>query len=91
MRMAGFLVAATMLSSACSSAGNQALPPDAVRVGDDYFMVPVGVDEQGCRQFTPWSSSRPVPTAIYYRKADGEYTLYRSDTNCSGESDALSQ
>ena len=60
-------------------------PPGAIRVGDDYYMVPIATDDSGCLQYRGWSSSRPVPAAIYYRKPDGEFTLYRSDTGCGND------
>ena len=62
-------------------------PPGAIRVGDDYYMVPIATDDSGCRQYGAWSSSRAVPAAIYYRKPDGEFTLYRSDTGCGNDAE----
>ena len=38
-------------------------------------MVPVASDESGCRQYSAWSRHGAVPTVIYYRKADGTFTL----------------
>ena len=57
-------------------------PPGAVRLADDYYMVPRGVDRYGCPSYSPWSRRNLVPAAIYYRKADGSFTLYRSDAVC---------
>ena len=51
------------------------IPLGAIQTGDDLYMVPIGEDSDGCVQFTLWSKSRMVPAAIYYRKADGGFTL----------------
>lgn len=63
--------------------GRREPPPGAIRMGDDFYMVAIGQDPDGCTQFKPWSKSRMVPTAIYFRKADGGFTLYKEDTDCS--------
>lgn len=60
----------------------QEVPAGAIQLGEDYYMVPVGADSDGCAQFSPWSGSNPVTTAIYYRKADGDFTLHKSQTDC---------
>ena len=58
-------------------------PPGAIRTGDDLYMVAIGRDSSGCLQFKPWSKSRMVPAAIYFRKADGDFTLYKDEADCS--------
>ena len=54
---------------------NAQIPPGAIQTGDDFYMVPIGKDSNGCAQFRPWSKSLMVHAAIYYRKADGGFTL----------------
>ena len=51
-------------------------PAGAIQVGDDDYMVPAGADAEGCERFRPWSGS------IYYRKADGGFTLYKDEADC---------
>ena len=58
-------------------------PPGAIRTGEDLYMVAIGRDSSGCLQFKPWSKSRMVPAAIYFRKADGGFTLYKDEADCS--------
>lgn len=58
-------------------------PPGAIPTGDDLYMVAIGRDSNGCEQFKPWSRSRMVPAAIYFRKADGGFTLYKEAADCS--------
>ena len=75
-------------STAGESSGTaqaQAPPTDAIRVREDYYMVPIGADDDGCEQYSPWSANNPVTTAIYFRKADGSFTLSRSEAGCGSE------
>ena len=67
------------------AAETRAPPADAVRVKEDYYMVPIGVDDDGCEQYSPWSANNPVTTALYFRKADGSFTLSRAEAGCGGD------
>ena len=58
-------------------------PPGAIPTGEDLYMVAIGRDSDGCTQFKQWSRSRMVPAAIYFRKADGSFTLYKEAADCS--------
>ena len=58
------------------------IPPGAIQTGDDFYMVPIGKDSDGCEQFRPWSKSLMVLAAIYYRKADGGFTLDYPVADC---------
>lgn len=58
-------------------------PEGAIQVGEDYFMVPAGADANGCARFSPWSGSNPVTAAIYYRSADGSFTLSKEEAGCT--------
>ncbi len=58
------------------------IPAGAIQTGDDFYMAPIGKDSNGCAQFKPWSKSLMVPAAIYYRKADGGFTLNYSIADC---------
>ena len=49
-------------------------------------MVELGTDDVGCRQYSAWSSTGAVVAAVFYRKADGRFTLFRSEADCSTES-----
>ena len=65
-----------------AGASSPAPPPGAIRLADDYYMVPRGADHDGCPSYSPWSRRSVVPAAIYYRKADDSFTLYRSGADC---------
>ena len=59
-------------------------PQDAIRVEEDWYMVPIAVDESGCQQYAAWSHHRMVLTVIYYQKANGKFTMDRSEADCNG-------
>ena len=63
----------------------QAPPADAVRVREDYYMVPIGAGDDGCERYSPWSANNPVTTAIYFRTPDGSFTLSRSEAGCGSD------
>lgn len=59
------------------------VPEVAIQVSDDLFMIPTGLDEDGCEMFKPHSTSdNPVKTAIYYRQADGGFGIARDLAVC---------
>ena len=61
-------------------------PPGAIRVEEDLYMIELGTDDAGCRQYSAWSSTGAVVAAVYYRRADGSFTLFRSNADCSSPS-----
>ena len=61
-----------------------AIPPDgAIRISESVYMVPVSTTADGCTQYTPWSATAAVVAAIHYRRADGSFTLDRSQSECA--------
>lgn len=77
------LLLSSLMLCACSASTVEDPPPGAVRVDDDLYMVPVSLDESGCQQYSGWSRSRILPAIIYYRMADGTFTILRSKADCS--------
>ncbi len=57
-------------------------PPGAIHVEEGSYMVELGTDDAGCRQYSAWSSTGAVVAAVYYRKTDGGFTLFRTDADC---------
>ncbi|MDH3663123.1 MAG: hypothetical protein OEU92_24390 [Alphaproteobacteria bacterium] len=57
----------------------------AIPVGDDLFMIPAGVDEDGCEMFRPHAADNPVKAAIHYRQADGSFGIARDPAVCKVE------
>jgi hypothetical protein len=59
-----------------------AIPPDAIAVTDELYMLPMGTDSAGCAVFQPWSPTMAVVQALHWRKADGSFTLDRALADC---------
>ncbi|MGF1474967.1 MAG: hypothetical protein ACFB6S_05310 [Geminicoccaceae bacterium] len=58
------------------------LPDGAIATGDNFYMVPIVEDAGGCMQYRPFSPGLLTPAVIYYRRADGSFTLNRAETDC---------
>lgn len=58
------------------------LPKGAIKVRDNYYMVPVVKDELGCQLYNPWSDRYATPTVLYYRGEDG-FVMDRSKALCT--------
>lgn len=62
------------------------IPDVAIPVSDDLFMIPAGLDEDGCETFKPHSAGgNPVKTALYFRQADGGFGIARDAAVCKVE------
>lgn len=59
--------------------------PDAIRVGPELYMRPMGTDERGCPVFQPWSPTLAVVQALHWRTAEGDFTLDRSAAACPAD------
>jgi hypothetical protein len=72
--------------SACTHGSEPAadIPEGAIKVRDDYYMLPAGVDDNGCRMFTPFAPGMMTDQAIRFRRADGSFTLSREEAACEG-------
>lgn len=46
-------------------------------------MMPVGIDSSGCRQYSASSDAGATAAVIHYRKADGSFTIFRSEADCA--------
>ena len=77
--MRGIAAAALLCLWACGPVGNgAALPDGAVPIGEDTYMVPMGGDP-ACPAWRMESPSNMVVQAIFYRKADGSFTMVREE------------
>lgn len=59
-----------------------AVAPDAIALTADLYMLPMGADDAGCPTFQPWSPTMAVVQALHWRRADGGFTLDRSEADC---------
>ena len=87
-----FLAAAASISLLSACAGTAEVepkreiatqpPPGAIKVEEDLYMLDIGLDNHGCRQYTAWSATRTVLAVVYYRQKDGKFTTFRSRSEC---------
>ena len=59
------------------------VPPDAILVAPELYMLPMGEDATGCPMFQPWSPTLSVVQALHWRTADGDFTLDRARADCA--------
>ncbi len=76
------LNACAMAAPEESSAMHDPVPADAIAVSPDLYMRPMGVDDDGCPVFQPWSPTLMVVQALHWRTADGAFTLDRGEADC---------
>jgi len=65
-----------------SGAEGGEIPAGAVQIEDEVYMVPAGIDSQGCETFTMWSPTKAVIMVIHYRDGKGGFTPDRSQAAC---------
>ena len=73
----------TVKSRAPAAASDNRVPDNAIAVGDDVFMVPLGKDADGCAMFRTFSPTKAVTQAIQYQRADGTFTVDKNAANCA--------
>ena len=63
------------------------LPANAIPVGNDLYMVPIAVDDDGCEIFSETLPGRPLPAIVYYRRSDGTFTRIKAEADCAVRSE----
>ena len=58
------------------------IPANAIAVGDDVYMVPLGPDAEGCVMYRAFSPTKAVAQVIKYRTRDGRYVSDKRETEC---------
>ncbi len=58
------------------------VPSQAVTLGDDLYMVPRGIDGDGCETWSMTSQSKATLKAVFFRDRDGNFTTSRSRAGC---------
>ena len=93
LRSAGLALVSMVALNACAMAAPEGInrittlrptpvPADAIAVSPDLYMRPMGVDDDGCPVFQPWSPTLMVVQALHWRAADGAFTLDRDEADC---------
>ena len=67
------------------SARPPGIPEDAIAVGDDMYMVPLGRDADGCMMYQAHAPDRLVAQVIQYRTADGGFVADKRQAACMME------
>lgn len=60
------------------------LPDGAIRTDEGVYHVPIGRDEEGCMMYRMHAPGRDVVQVIFYRRADGSFTMAKSEAACEG-------
>lgn len=58
---------------------------NAIQLGDNFYMLPKGIDEDGCEIFGPYSKGGMTVTALYHRQADGGFDIAKDPAICRVE------
>lgn len=83
----GLAFAAALAAGAAGAqpmTGPAPLPPGAIRIGEDSYMVPAGADADGCARYRMFSRESGVPDAIFYADGQGGFTRDRARADCAG-------
>jgi hypothetical protein len=65
-----------------TGAAPDALPAGAIKIGQDLYQVPIGLDADGCAIYRLYSPTRMVGQAISYRSRAGGFTIDRQQADC---------
>ena len=58
-------------------------PPGAIKADNRVYMAELEPDSEGCQQYSAWSETGAAVAAVFYRRPDGSFTLFRSEADCS--------
>jgi hypothetical protein len=50
------------------------VPPGAIKVDEDFYMVPAGADDDGFPRYRAFTRHQNAPDVIFYRRRDGSFT-----------------
>ena len=59
------------------------LPPGTIKRGEDFYLVPIGPDHEGCMMYRTFSLTRMVTHVIYYDDGKGGYTANKNVAFCA--------
>ena len=60
------------------------LPAGAIKRGEDFYLVPIGPDKQGCMMYRGYSPTRLVTQVIHYADGKGGFTMNVAEAACGG-------
>ena len=84
--MAIALVTPALVMGCAASDDDQTLPEgipgDAIPVGENMYMVPLGRDDMGCMMYQAPAPGKLVAQVIHYRTADGQFVRDKRKAAC---------
>ena len=67
----------------CFHSKKTPIDPSHIKIDDDIYLKPLGENEEGCSEFSPYSlSGKVVAHVIYYLDQDGNSTTNPNPKNC---------
>ncbi|MDA0369811.1 MAG: hypothetical protein O3C65_15850 [Proteobacteria bacterium] len=98
-RLLGAALAGIVLVAACSDAGTATtgatekgnepadaavrIPANAIPIGEDVYMVPLGPDGHGCTMYQAFSPTKMVAQVIQYQARDGRFVMDKRNAECA--------
>lgn len=79
--MMGAVTACQPVNLKNDTVGNS-IPSDAIPVGKDQYMVPIGNDGTKCQMYRMYSPSHAVVAAIFFKTASGSFVIDRAKADC---------
>jgi hypothetical protein len=61
------------------------LPEGAIQTDEGVYHVPIGRDEEGCMMYRMHAPGRDVVQVIFYRRADGSFTMAKPEAACEDD------
>ena len=68
--------------AAGAKAASEPLPEGAIKVEEGVYQVPIGHDDDGCVMYRMHAPGRDVIQVIFYRRADGTFTMAKPEAAC---------
>lgn len=76
-------VAGCQVNSSKDNAAANSIPPDAIEVGKDQYMVPIDSDGTKCQMYRMYSPNHAVVAAVFFKTANGKFVIDRGKADCS--------
>jgi hypothetical protein len=69
-------------SKTAATSPAEGMPANAILVGDQLFMVPIGKDKTGCQMYRAFSPKHSVVAAIFYKGGGGKFLIDKGKSDC---------
>ena len=69
-------------SKTATTSPAEGVPENAILVGDQLYMVPIGKEKTGCQMYRAFSPNHSVVAALFYKGADGKFVIDKGKSDC---------